>query len=249
MDDEGGSKTQALPGSSKPGGAKDEKKSKPRRRGNGLRNARARIAALEAHLEQVQAKLAQTDTENGHALHVDVKVPKSVCYKPGVIEWLVDSGASHHMTNEPCLTDYKSLPTPRIISGAGNSRIEGIGVGTAVGVAYDVHGHLVPLKLENVLYAPNLGYSLMSVPAAALQHEAVTTCGPKCAKIKTRAGAHLQAPLINRAYRLWFRSTLSEARIAHSRAAHAPPQIPETADLWHRRLGHIHEKQILDTAA
>ena len=62
--------------------------------------------------------------------------------------------------NQPCVVDYEPLPVPKVISGAGHHRIESIGTGTATGYVYDADGKGVPLRLENVIYAPKLGYSL-----------------------------------------------------------------------------------------
>ena len=95
------------------------------------------------------------------------------------IQWLIDSGASSHMTQEKeVLTDYKEFEKPEKV-GLGDGRtVDAIGIGKVyVNLLFKVSD---PKKgvLYNVLYVPKLTYNLFSVKAAVAKGNSVKF-GPK----------------------------------------------------------------------
>ena len=89
--------------------------------------------------------------------------------------WLVDSGASSHMTRDKeLLADYKELEIPEKVSLGDGHMVDAHGVG-------NVHLNMVfeggPSKkfvMYRVLYVPQLASNLFSVRAAALKGSLVT---------------------------------------------------------------------------
>ena len=82
-------------------------------------------------------------------------------------QWLIDSGASSHMTPEKgLLVNYHQFEKPEVV-GLGDGRtVEAIGVGTVyMNMTFKVSDPKRAV-LEQVLYVPKLACNLFSVRAA-----------------------------------------------------------------------------------
>jgi hypothetical protein len=86
-----------------------------------------------------------------------------------MIEFLLDSGATFHIVNDPKLIDqYRPLREPLLVETAnGEEKAEAKGRLTLI--VTDGRGNRDRLELENVLYVPEINENLMSV--AGLQRE------------------------------------------------------------------------------
>ncbi|KAH9645213.1 hypothetical protein HF086_005758 [Spodoptera exigua] len=72
-------------------------------------------------------------------------------------EWILDSGASNHMTNRrDWLKDFKKLDKSIVIACANGETVVGEAIGNVVNEDMDV-------SINNVLYVPNLATNLLSV--------------------------------------------------------------------------------------
>ena len=77
--------------------------------------------------------------------------------------WVVDSGASRHMTYcRDAFVEYTTLQAPIVIQTANGAEIQAIGQGTVV-LKVPNRGTIIPIALTEVLYAPGLAGSLISV--------------------------------------------------------------------------------------
>ena len=77
--------------------------------------------------------------------------------------WVVDSGATRHMTYcKDAFTEYSALQKPIAIQTANGAEIQAIGQGTVV-LKVPVEGRTSLIGLTNVLYVPGLAGSLVSV--------------------------------------------------------------------------------------
>ena len=77
--------------------------------------------------------------------------------------WVMDSGCSHHMT--PVCSNYISYApytTPQIVQLANKSGINAIGEGTVMMLTV-MDGMMCHIQVENVIHAPDLSNSLLSV--------------------------------------------------------------------------------------
>jgi len=80
-------------------------------------------------------------------------------------DWILDTGASHHMCNDRTLFDeYKvnTNPESTITTASSNTRAEGYGTVTITAVQTD--NSTIVLKLENVFHMPSLTVNLLSGP-------------------------------------------------------------------------------------
>jgi hypothetical protein len=81
----------------------------------------------------------------------------------GEILWVIDSGASRHMTYyRDSFIDYSALQVPIVIQTANGAKIQAIGQGTVV-IKVPNKGSIKPIALTEVLYVPGLAGSLISV--------------------------------------------------------------------------------------
>lgn len=96
------------------------------------------------------------------ALEEDSRAPTSLKGTEGLL-WVVDSGASRHMTYfKGAFTEYSALQEPIIILTANGTELQAIGQGTVV-LKVSRNGTISPVALTEVLYAPGLTGSLISV--------------------------------------------------------------------------------------
>ena len=114
---------------------------------------------------QHRAKAAEeksNESANGEGAFV---VPENL---PGMDRWLIDSGASSHMTPQrECLVNYRKFDTPEKV-GLGDGRIvEAEGVGNVhLNMLFKVSDSKRAVMYD-VLYVPKLACNLFSVRAAA----------------------------------------------------------------------------------
>jgi transposase InsO family protein len=79
--------------------------------------------------------------------------------------WVLDSGASHHMTGvKAYLFDYQPLPTPAVIQAAGQQPLYCVGKGT-IRFTSTVVGVTHRRELHNVWHVRNMSISLLSTQA------------------------------------------------------------------------------------
>ncbi|KAI3815032.1 hypothetical protein L1987_14684 [Smallanthus sonchifolius] len=166
-----------------------------------------------------QAYAARTDIEQ--ALY-------TMSLNPPDTPWAMDSGATTHMTNQPGnFTSYFNT---------GNHRNIIVGNGTTVPVVGQGNQTLPPpfppLKLTNVLYAPNLIHNLLSVRRLITDNWVSVTFDPfgfSVKDLKTRI------PILrcNSTGDLYL---LTPQMLSKTKSPSANVAITQT--LWHQRLGH-----------
>jgi hypothetical protein len=155
--------------------------------------------------------------------------------------WLVDSGASKHMTYEKeHLTNYLHFRKPQLV-GLGDGRsVDALGVGNIhLNMAFKT-GKPMLITMHNVLYVPKLAANLFSVGAAAEKRKIVQFGHTRC----------------------WIRNETGNLLGMGTRARDGlyqldcKPVVKETAslvfdnsfDLWHQRLGHLNANQLRELA-
>ena len=126
--------------------------------------------------------------------------------------WLIDSGASRHMTSEKnCLGDYQQFKEKEPVTLGNGKIVEALGEGN---VKLQL-GHRKTGTLKNVLYVPKLSCNLLSVGAAAEQNLTVGVGKNNC-RFKTRDGQTVASGTwVNRMYQLNCRSS-EEAQVVES---------------------------------
>ena len=147
--------------------------------------------------------------------------------------WVIDSGASNYMVplDRSCFTDYSTdLPGPITIKGInGNTKVLGIGT---IKLSSPNGGELV---LRDVLHAPGLPYSLLSLGRLMIAGNKITFNDPYCI-IENNTGFYIKSK-----FEPSFGATSSLFRfrvdfpVAESNLATTEDQIA----LWHARVGHV----------
>lgn len=141
-------------------------------------------------------------------------------------EWLLDSGASSHMTGNK--QQLKSLvQCNKTITAANCSEMHAMAIGTAE-VEMTVSGNKERIKVENVLYVPGLAANFLSVEKIARKGYRVVITQHGC-RIFDTEGALMATARAEGVYKL---------NLAHERTYMAK-EAEKKGNLWHRRLGHI----------
>ena len=144
--------------------------------------------------------------------------------------WLIDSGASRHMTNnKDSLSNYQQFTKTEPVTLGDGKVVEALGKGVQLELDNRKTG-----TLKSVLYVPKLSYNLLSVAAATDQDLMVEF---------DQAGCYFKDPngqivgtgaRANRMYELNVKST-ETAQVAKS---------DNRLKLWHQRLGHVNQASL-----
>lgn len=142
--------------------------------------------------------------------------------------WLIDSGASDHMTSRgDWFTKYKQFGTPTTIRVGNGAVVSALGRGN-IDVQMRVRGRWYDARLYDVLYAPGLNQNLFSVKMTAKKgvDMAVTNRGKICTFYKN--GNIVATGLeIGELYRI-------DMRVVLPKNANVASAV-DTLQLWHER--------------
>lgn len=146
--------------------------------------------------------------------------------------WIIDSGASAHMTrNKKWMVDYVESDSQNITLADGRN-IKGFGTGTVPINSENIN------KISNVLYVPNLATNLISVNKVVNQGMTVVFGENKCCiynNCEITGDPLITASKRNGVYHL-------DVEYAHNINEHiniSSSELNMDQMLWHRRLGHL----------
>ena len=161
--------------------------------------------------------------------------------KTSGVRWIIDSGATRHMTfQRELLVDYCQFSSPEKV-GLGDGRtVDAFGTGR-VKVSMPLgRGKQFATSMTGVLYVPQLSCNLFSVSAAALKGNVVQFGHPKC-WIRDKNGKLVgKGQLVDKMYHLHCKIIPAPKAEQTSVASNQGNK----ADLWHQRLGHINEDHL-----
>ena len=149
--------------------------------------------------------------------------------------WLIDSGASSHMTKEKhVLTNFQEFEEPENVALGDGRVVKALGSGR-------VHMNMLfpgteakKAVLYDVLYVPKLTCNLFSVRAAVAKGNAVEFGPNDCCIWDENGKLRGKGSLADKLYQLNCQVvTIGYASVATTRS-----------DLWHQRLGHVHESRL-----
>jgi len=140
--------------------------------------------------------------------------------------WIVDSGASCHMTAQKELFQtYK--PVCKKVYFGNNQTLDAIGIGNV-----DIKTKEgTQIMLSNVLHVPGLHQNLLSVQAIAQQGHKITFVNQKC-KIEQSGNVISLGNTVNNVYTI---ETALQAEVNNEKEE-------DIAKLWHQRFGHSNYK-------
>ena len=157
-------------------------------------------------------------------------------------KWLVDSGASSHMTpQKKLLIDYREFDTPQMV-GLGDGRIvEAVGAGNVQLKMLFKVSNPKRAVMYNVLYVPKLACNLFSVRAAASKGNIVRFGRSRCWIRDQEGKLHGMGSLVDKLYHL----DCEPVSVEH---ASVTCEQRKDVNLWHQRLGHLNERRLNDIA-
>lgn len=174
-------------------------------------------------VEKGKASVAQTQDSEAYLF-----MTRNVPVNDG--SWLIDSGASEHMTSErESFSNYEELHhrVVRIANGE-PMRVAGQGV---VEIRGEADGEERVIRLTGVLHVPGLAASLISVGKLMMRGYEIVFVGNTC-KIVDKEGKVAATGTIKR-------EGIIELKKMHVQKAFVVQQNEESSQLWHRRLGHV----------
>ena len=165
--------------------------------------------------------------------------------------FIVDSGASHHMSPYRCMfvvysSDLTGLPSAVTVANGTRTPVAGHGT---IALESMVKGHARTVELKHVLHVPGMSHNLVSISKAMDSGCDVTFRNSRCLIAKGGVQLLNAHKAIKGEHKGLFIldgvsiKSASRAGNVHDapRAmfAHVPPSIPAAkVTLWHRRLGH-----------
>ena len=159
--------------------------------------------------------------------------------KANMFTWIVDSGATQHMTSHrDAFHTYQPIVGKKIYLGD-NGMVEALGVGQIL-VEVQVKGLTKKIRMEEVLHVPKLHANLISVSKLSLGGLKVHFNTVGCV-VRAASGVLIaSAPREGNLYYLHFTKVngTSMACVAQGSAQEG------VVELWHRRLGHLNVKSM-----
>ena len=148
----------------------------------------------ESAADRDNAKIAAQKEENRS---ICFSAMEEVCGGGG---WIIDSGASHHMTSDRSFFDQLQHKACKLCLADGKeTNVVGVGEGHFTG--FDKDGNVVNVKLVDVLFVPDLRHNLISVKRMVESGARVEFNAEKCC-IQKNDSIVLVANVINGVLRL-----------------------------------------------
>jgi len=163
------------------------------------------------------------------------------CNPKSDTNWLIDSGASRHMTpDESQFINYKPLENVEMVGLGDGHSVEAKGVGDVVLMVL-LNGKTRKVLLHEVLHVPQLASNLFSVTAATKKGYVIQFGHTKCWIRDGEKNIQATGTLEGKLY------TLDTSR---THTAHRDDEFANISiDTWHQRLGHINENSLRTLAA
>ena len=155
--------------------------------------------------------------------------------------WLIDSGASSHMCwNRDLFENFEEVKNPEYVGLGDGSSVSAIGRGNVRLNMIMEDGKSKKSTLANVLCVPDLKCNLFSVGATLLSGKEVQFKDSKCI-IRNNSG--LMCAFGRKRGKLYELNCTPLINNEHANIM--DKQVKENkVDIWHQRLGHLHEKQL-----
>ncbi|KAI4334853.1 hypothetical protein L6164_013562 [Bauhinia variegata] len=185
--------------------------------------------------QQKRLDVCQWCNKRGHIAKFCFKIANNPHVKPNANaitmhpsqnHWLLDSGASHHITN-----DFGNLSLTSKYPGSDQLHVAN---GNTLPISHTgsatLHAPHSSITLPNVLYVPHVKHNLLSVSQLCNENNVSVEFFPSCFKVKAleTGTTLLQGPNDQHVYKFHPHHP-PQVNVAHS--------IPSTTQ-WHHRLGH-----------
>ena len=159
-------------------------------------------------------------------------------------EWIMDSGATKHMTcNLSWISEFTEFKTPILVGSAENdASLKALGSGSVVLKCEGDSGQTNIIRLENVYYIPQLRGNLISSTTIAKKGYTILQKLNTCTVLDAEDDVVMTAALRNGLLCLNGKTVINET-LNVALLTRAKPSNELT--LWHRRFGHVNERKLL----
>ena len=159
--------------------------------------------------------------------------------------WLIDSGASHHITHDKSmLSNYRNIDHQVINGFSKNSMDYAIGEGE-VKIPVIVNGQVKPIRVTSVWYVPGAQKNLISVSALMEKGCKLVFSDSSC-EVWLNGMQKLKATLRNKLFEINTADThtpmIMSAHDGIRSSGSAGGMNLQVTSLWHQRMGHASEK-------
>ena len=176
------------------------------------------------------APLPESDGEGAFPASSPAEVPED--------KWLVDSGASSHMTpKREYFTEYQVFSTPEKVALGDGRVVEAVGAGKIqLNMLFKVSNSKRSV-MHDVLHVPKLSCNLFSVRAAAKRGNTVKFGQSKCWIRGPKGTLQGMGSLSGKLYQL-------KCEVLDEETASLVSEDLSEVDLWHQQLGHLNRQQL-----
>jgi transposase InsO family protein len=156
-----------------------------------------------------------------------------------ISKWIMDSGATKHMTPHRAAFDTYEVIAPRNVHLGDDSVVEAIGLGSIV-VEVSVRGRSKRIRIKDALHVPKLQANLLSVSKLVTSGMKVQFNVEGCVLRAPNGDVLAVAPREGNLYQVAF------TKVFESDAANLTQSSTKKGalELWHRRLGHLNERSV-----
>jgi Reverse transcriptase (RNA-dependent DNA polymerase)/gag-polypeptide of LTR copia-type/Integrase core domain/GAG-pre-integrase domain/Domain of unknown function (DUF4219) len=153
----------------------------------------------------------------------------------GSDKWIIDSGATKHMTpNHDLFTKFFPFRVVEPVSLGNGTVCNAVGIG-CVSLKILCNDKVNSYILTDVLYVPNLTNNFFSVSAATSKGYSITFAKKQCL-ISQNGKLTATGSNVNH---IWYIDCLKEDMCASLKTS-----AVDKLNLWHKRLGHVHEQRL-----
>lgn len=154
--------------------------------------------------------------------------------------WIIDSGATSHMTNDKSnFKTYQAVSPISIETARRGDKIYAIGKGSVL-TTMSYQDVECTITLEDVLYVPQLSYNLLSIAKATDRGLEVKMKGNTCLMIKDDK-PFAEGIRYDNQWVVKLDVKKEQAYLVSTKAS-----SHQTIDVWHERLGHLNKDRILE---
>ncbi len=189
-------------------------------------------------------------SNQGETWNISLSVIPPNSREPSAVSWLIDSGASIHVTNDFSLLHSPTMHTSPLPLNLATS--DGVGAIHATGSVCFQNARGEVLWLHHVHFVPSATVNLLSV-SAAIRDGATFTCDPKGAYTRMTGPQGWECTVIHNRGLFFLQNVLPRAtQVDNGGSASALGASGSSLShecskriLWHKRLGHPGDKNMI----
>ena len=192
----------------------------------------ARFCFKAKNKERESANKAMEEDDYAFVSHVGAQFK-------GLSKWIMDSGATKHMTpHKEAFATYEVI-SPRNVHMGDDSIVEAVGMGSIV-VEVMVRGQPKRIRIHDALHVPMLKANLLSVSKLVSSGLKVVFNIEGCIVNAPSGEIIARAPREGNLYQM----TFTKVYVAEKANAAQVSSNQGALELWHRRLGHLNVKGV-----